>query len=119
MTMIVDEFGGRVPDTMEDLLRLRGVARKTANVVLGNAFGKNEGVVVDTHVIRLANRLGLTRHADPRKIEQDLMSLFPREDWCLLSHLLIFHGRRACKARNGQCREHPICVKYCSNAKGE
>lgn len=117
MSMIVNDFGGRVPDTMDDLLKLRGVARKTANVVLGNAFGKNEGVVVDTHVIRLSNRLGLSKHTDPEKIERDLMSLFPREDWCMLSHLLIWHGRRACKARNGLCRENSICRKYCSNAR--
>src|SRR5690349_15972474 len=117
MTMVAGEFGGKVPDTMDDLLKLRGVARKTANVVLGNAFEKNEGVVVDTHVIRLANRMGLTRHTDPEKIERDLMALFPRDQWCMLSHLLIWHGRRACKARNGLCHEHPICLEYCSNSK--
>jgi endonuclease-3 len=117
MSMISNEFGGKVPDTMDDLLKLRGVARKTANVVLGNAYGKNEGVVVDTHVIRLANRLGLTTHQEPEKIERDLMALFPAEQWCMLSHLLIWHGRRACKARNGMCSEHPFCRAYCSNAK--
>ena len=84
---------------MEDLLKLPGVARKTANVVLGNSFGINEGVVVDTHVIRLSKRLGLSRHAEPAKIERDLMALLPREDWTMLSHLLIWHGRRACKVR--------------------
>src|SRR5262245_19557108 len=117
MSMVVDEFGGKVPDTMDDLLKLRGVARKTANVVLGNAFGKNEGVVVDTHVIRLANRMGLSKHTDPAKIERDLMALFPPEQWCMLSHLLIWHGRRACKARNGSCKDDPICRKDCSNSK--
>jgi endonuclease-3 len=117
MTMIEREFAGRVPDTMEDLLKLPGVARKTANVVLGNAFNKNEGVVVDTHVIRVAHRLGLTRETEPKKIERDLMALFPRERWCMLSHLLILHGRRACRARGSLCHEHAVCVKYCSNAK--
>ena len=117
MSMIVNDFDGQVPNTMEDLLKLRGVARKTANVVLGNAFGVNEGVVVDTHVIRLANRFGLSKHSDPEKIERDLMALFPREDWCMLSHLLIWHGRRACKARNESCKSDSICRKYCSNAR--
>ncbi len=114
---IVEQFGGEVPRTMEDLLTLRGVARKTANVVLGNAFGVNCGVVVDTHVIRVARRLGLTRHADPRKIEADLMALFPREHWTMLGHLLIFHGRRVCKARAALCADDPLCRLYCSNAK--
>jgi endonuclease-3 len=117
MTMIVRDFGGKVPDTMADLLKLPGVARKTANVVLGNSFGRNEGVVVDTHVTRVAHRLGLTRQTDPKKIERDLMALYPRERWCMLSHLLIFHGRRACRARAALCREHPVCRKYCSNAR--
>jgi endonuclease III len=117
MNTIVNEFGGQVPQTMDELLKLRGVARKTANVVLGNAFGKNEGVVVDTHVIRLARRLGLTKHKDPAKIEKDLMALFPREHWAMLSHLLIWHGRRACKARGAMCHEHPLCRRFCSNAK--
>jgi endonuclease-3 len=92
---------------MEALVKLPGVGRKTANVVLGNAFHKNEGVVVDTHVARVSHRLGLTRETDPVKIEQDLMPLFPREDWALLSHLLIFHGRRVCEARKPKCE---ICV---------
>ena len=117
MKMIVEQFGEQVPQTMEELLQLPGVARKTANVVLGNAFGKNEGIVVDTHVIRLANRLGLTKHTDPKKIELDLMALFPREHWNMLSHLLIWHGRRACKARGGSCHEHEVCREFCSNAK--
>lgn len=109
---IVDEFNGEVPQTMEELLSLRGAARKTANVVLGNAFGINEGVVVDTHVARLANRFGLTRHKDPVKIERDLMALFPREEWTNLAHLMIAHGRAACKARFSKPPEHPVCEKY-------
>ena len=116
MRAVHERFGGEVPRTMEALLTLRGVARKTANVVLGNAFGMNEGVVVDTHVGRLARRMGLTRHADPEKVERDLMALFPRESWCLLSHLLIFHGRRACKARGGACATDAICRRFCSEA---
>ena len=94
-----------------------GVARKTANVVLGNAFGINVGVVVDTHIIRLSGRLGLSRHTDPTKIEPDLMALFPRPHWTMLGHLLIFHGRRVCKARGATCPKHPFCRRYCSNAK--
>lgn len=117
MKAVTEHFGGKVPDTMDELLTLRGVARKTANVVLGNAFGKNEGVVVDTHVIRLANRMGLTQQTEPTKIEQDLMALFPREQWTMLSHLLIWHGRRVCKARNALCVEDAICREFCSNAK--
>ena len=96
---IVDSFGGQVPDTMDDLLSLPGVARKTANVVLGNAYGKNEGIVVDTHVIRLSGRLGFSRHTDPVKIEQDLIAIVPRDDWTVFSHLLIFHGRAVCTAQ--------------------
>ncbi len=117
MKTVARDHGGRVPDTMDALLQLRGVARKTANVVLGNAYGINEGVVVDTHVIRLSRRLGLTRHTDPAKIERDLMTLFPRAHWTMLSHLLIFHGRRVCKARGATCAEHPLCRRYCSNAR--
>ena len=113
MRAVVERFGGEVPRTMPELLTLRGVARKTANVVLGNAFGLNEGVVVDTHVGRLARRMGLSRHDDPGKVERDLMALFPREQWCLLSHLLIFHGRRACKARGGSCATDAICRRFC------
>jgi endonuclease III len=92
---------------MDDLVKLPGVGRKTANVVLGNAFSKNEGIVVDTHVARVSQRLGLTKETDPVRIEQDLMPLFPREDWALLSHLLIFHGRRICEARTPKCE---ICT---------
>jgi len=104
---LVERHNGEVPDSMELLVKLPGVGRKTANVVLGNAFHKNVGVVVDTHVARVSHRLGLTRETDPVKIEQDLMPLFPREDWALLSHLLIFHGRRVCEARRPKCE---ICV---------
>lgn len=116
---IVERYGGQVPRTMEELLTLRGVARKTANVVLGNAFGINEGVVVDTHVARVAARFGLTKHTDPARIERDLMSLFPCEKWALLAHLLIFHGRRVCKARQALCAEDSICRVFCSNAAAE
>ena len=117
MKTIVQKHAGNVPGTMDELLELRGVARKTANVVLGNAFGINEGVVVDTHVMRLSQRFGLTKHKDPAKIERDLMALFPQNQWTMLSHLLIWHGRRVCKARGGDCAEHPLCRSYCSNAK--
>lgn len=116
MTSVENDFGGEVPRTMEELLTLRGVARKTANVVLGNAFGINLGVVVDTHVMRLSQRYGLTEATDQGRIEKDLMALFPRPSWCLLSHLLIFQGRRACKARGALCANDPLCRKYCSNA---
>lgn len=102
---LVAEYGGNVPRTMDQLRRLPGVGRKTANVVLGNAFGINEGVTVDTHVARLSRRLGLAREDDPVKIERDLMPLFPREHWGLLSHLLIFHGRQVCVARRPRCAE--------------
>jgi endonuclease-3 len=104
---LVADHGGEVPRTMEALRVLPGVGRKTANVVLGNAYGINEGVTVDTHVTRLSRLLALTRHDDPVKIEQDLMPLFPRDDWALLSHLLIFHGRQVCIARRPRC---PQCV---------
>jgi len=100
---IEQKHGGHVPSTLEELVALRGVGRKTANVVLGNAFGKNEGVVVDTHVGRLSRRLGLTRHTSPEKIEIDLSKLFPRRTWTDLSHWLIFHGRRRCYARKPDC----------------
>jgi endonuclease-3 len=100
---LIENHDGEVPRTIEDLSALPGVGRKTANVVLGNCFGINEGVVVDTHVTRLSRLLGLTRQEDPVKIEQDLMKLFPQEEWAMLSHLLIFHGRRVCIARRPQC----------------
>lgn len=110
---IVEEFDGQVPDTMEGLLKLRGAARKTANVVLGNAFDTNVGVVVDTHVRRLANRFDLTKEEkNTSRIEKDLMALFPREHWTNLSHLLIHHGRNACKARISEPPDHPVCIKY-------
>lgn len=113
MTAIRDRFGGQVPRTMQELLTLRGVARKTANVVLGNCFNINDGVVVDTHVQRLARRFALApANASVAEIEQRLMQFFPRDSWCLLSHLLIFHGRRACKARGVQCDSHPICREF-------
>jgi endonuclease-3 len=102
---LVADHGGEVPRSMAELKMLPGVGRKTANVILGNAFGINEGITVDTHVARLSRRLGFTRHDDPVKVELDLMPLFPRKDWALLSHLLIFHGRRICIARRPRCRE--------------
>ena len=100
---IAEKHHGRVPDTMAELVKLPGVGRKTANVVLGNAYDKNEGVVVDTHVGRVSKRLGLTRQTDPVKVEQDLTKLFPNERWTMLSHLLIEHGRRTCVARRPKC----------------
>lgn len=102
---LVERHKGNVPSTMEELSGIPGAGRKTANVVLGNAFGINEGVVVDTHVGRLSLRLGLTTQGDPVKVERDLMKLFPREQWTLLSHWLIWHGRRRCKARNPDCED--------------
>lgn len=112
-TTIVEEFDGEVPQTMKELLTLRGAARKTANVVLGNAFNKNMGVVVDTHVKRLSNRFGLTSEKkNTNKIEKHLMALFPRESWTDLSHLLIHHGRNACKARFSNPPDHPVCIKF-------
>lgn len=100
---LVERHGGEVPDSMEELVTLPGVGRKTANVVLGNAFGRNEGVVVDTHVGRLAVRLGLTTETDPVKVERELMPLFPRDEWTNVAHVLIFHGRRVCDARAPKC----------------
>lgn len=111
---IVNEFGGKVPETMEDLLTLSGVARKTANVVLGNAFGIASGVVVDTHVRRLSNRLGLTVENAPEKIEKDLEKLVPKKDWVMFPHWLIYHGRQICQARKPRCGEcvlEDICPK--------
>jgi endonuclease-3 len=109
---ILEEFAGQTPRTMEELLRLPGVARKTANVVLGSAFGIASGVVVDTHVMRLSQRLDLTKNDDPKKIEQDLMAVIPRDKWILFSHQLIWHGRRVCQARKPRCAEcnlEPVC----------
>ncbi len=105
--IIVEKFGGKVPQTMEELVSLPGVARKTANIVLSAAFGLNEGIAVDTHVKRLANRLGLTKHDDPVKIEQDLIAITPKKEWGNLSHLLIFHGRKVCQAKKA---DHEVCV---------
>lgn len=105
--VLLQEFGGEVPRTMEELISLPGVGRKTANVVLGNAFGIDEGIVVDTHVKRLSRRLGLTDQEDPVRIERQLMQAVPRGEWTLFAHLLIFHGRRICKARKPDC---PNCV---------
>jgi endonuclease-3 len=112
---VVAGHGGTIPDTMDQLRVLPGVGRKTANVILGNAFGKNEGVTVDTHVSRLSQLLGLTRNTDPERIERDLMELFPRPAWTLLSHLLIFHGRRICIARRPKCGEC-VLVDLCPSA---
>jgi endonuclease-3 len=104
-TVIVDRFQGQVPQSMDELMSLPGVGRKTANCVLGGAYGIQSGIVVDTHVIRLSNRLGLTKNASPEKIEQDLMKLVPKKEWYRFSNLLILHGRKTCKARK------PICVQ--------
>jgi endonuclease-3 len=109
---IVEKHGGKVPQTMEELIELGGVGRKTANVVLGNAFNINLGVVVDTHVARLSYRLGLVNESDPVKIEQVLMKLVPREQWTLFSHLLIWHGRRRCFARGPDCGNCEV-LKLC------
>jgi endonuclease-3 len=100
---VMEKHGGVLPDSMEALFVLPGIGRKTANVILGNAFGKNEGVVVDTHIGRLARRLGFTKQDDPVKVEQALVKLFPRKNWTMLAHLLIWHGRRTCFARKPDC----------------
>jgi len=112
---LVERHGGEVPQTMDELVELPGVARKTANVVLGTALGKNEGVVVDTHVARLAQRLGLTVETDPVKIEQDLMQLVPRDQWTVFAHRLIWHGRRVCTAKNPD-HEHCLLAPVCPTA---
>jgi endonuclease-3 len=112
---IITEYGGEVPRTMAGLVSLAGVARKTANVVLGNAFGIVEGFVVDTHIGRLSRRFGWTNNEDPVKVEKDLMRIIPQQDWLDLSHLLIFHGRAVCYARNPQC-EHCALVPLCPSA---
>ena len=116
---IIDSFGGKVPDTMDELVTLPGVARKTANVVLGTAFGKNEGVVVDTHIGRLATRLALTWTSkdakDAVKIERDLMEVLPRKDWTFAGHALIWHGRRVCPARKPDC-DNCMLAKHCPSA---
>jgi endonuclease III len=110
--MVVSEFGGKVPDTMEGLMRLPGVARKTANIVISNAYGKVEGIAVDTHVFRLAHRLGLSEEKDPDKVERDLTSLLPREDWFHVNYRFIDHGRAICTAKRpvcGACALSDIC----------
>jgi endonuclease III len=105
---LIAEHGGEVPREMTALVGLPGIGRKTANVILGNAYGMNEGVVVDTHVLRLSKRFGLTRQTDAMKVERVLMPLFPRESWAMLSHLMIWHGRRICDARKPKCGECPL-----------
>jgi endonuclease-3 len=112
---VVERHGGQVPDTMDELVALPGVARKTANVVLGTALGKAEGIAVDTHVTRLAQRLGLTEHTEPLKIEQDLMQLLPRGQWTEFSHRVILHGRRVCSAQRPDC-EHCSLAPACPSA---
>jgi endonuclease-3 len=114
---IAEKHGGEVPSTMEDLLELPGVARKTANVVLGTWFGTASGIVVDTHVQRISRRLQLTREDDPKKIEQDLMKLLPRAEWINFSHRLIWHGRKICAARKPKCGECPIAGECPSAGK--
>ncbi|NQT02760.1 MAG: endonuclease III [Planctomycetes bacterium] len=113
-TKVIEQFDGKIPDTMEELLTLPGVGRKTANCVLGNAFGV-PGVVCDTHVIRLSRRLGLSPNSNPVKLEYDLAEIVPKKDWLLFSDLLIFHGRNICKARKPDCGNCPI-AKYCPAA---
>ncbi len=118
--IIVEKYGGKVPDDMEELIKLPGVSRKTANVVLSNAFRKDEGIVVDTHVIRLSKRLGLTNQKDRDKIEQDLMKIYPKEAWFDIANLLIAHGRQVCKARNPDCENcilNDICQYYIESRK--
>lgn len=112
---VVERHGGDIPKTMDELVELPGVARKTANVVLGTAMGKNEGVVVDTHVMRLSQRLGLTAETDPVKIEQDLMQLLPREQWTIFAHRMIWHGRRVCFAKKPDC-ENCLLAPVCPSA---
>jgi len=110
--MLLEKFKGTLPRTIKTMTLLPGVGRKTANVVLGNGLGITEGIAVDTHIIRLSNRLGFTRHDSPEKIEQDLMSLFPKKEWTMLSHYLISHGRTICKALHpacGQCTLYSFC----------
>jgi endonuclease-3 len=112
---VVERHGGKIPDTMDELCALPGVARKTANVVLGSALGKAEGIVVDTHVTRLSQRLGLTTQTDPVKIEQDLMKLLPPEQWTMFAHRVIWHGRRVCHAKQPDC-DHCALAPLCPSA---
>ena len=116
MRMLIEEYDGRVPTRLEELVQLPGVARKTANVVAAE-LGEPQGVVVDTHVRRLSQRLGLTKHEDPVKIERDLMRLVPREDWARFPHLLIWHGRRICIARAPKCEECPLALDLCPSSR--
>jgi endonuclease III len=115
-SVIVEQFGGQIPKTMDELLSLPGVGRKTANCVLGGAYGIQSGIVVDTHVIRLANRLGLTKNHAPDKIEQDLMNIVPKKEWYRFSNLLILHGRKTCKARKPLC-EKCVLSNICPSSK--
>lgn len=110
--ILVEKFNGKVPDSMDDLTTLKGVSRKTANVVLSNGFRKNEGIVVDTHVKRLSYRIGLTKNTDPFKIEKDMMNIFDRNDWGFLSNALVLHGRRICQAKRPLCEKCQIS-KFC------
>jgi endonuclease III len=114
--MLKEEFQDQVPQSIDELLKLPGVARKTANVVLGNAFGIASGVVVDTHVSRISRRLGLTKNTQPEKIERDLVEIVPKSDWIDFSHLLIYHGRKICKARKPLC-ESCVVEKYCPSSR--
>lgn len=119
---VLERFGGRVPETLSELLTLPGVGRKTGNVVLGVAFQKAEGVVVDTHAMRVSRRMGWTTQKTPEKIERDLMELFPQKDWIALTHLLILHGRRFCPARKPHCEECPLneeCPRILERANGK
>jgi endonuclease-3 len=116
MAMLLEEFDGEVPERFDDLLRLPGVARKTANVV-SSERGSPQGIVVDTHVRRLSQRLGFTRQEDPVKIERDLIKLVPREDWARFPHLLIWHGRRICDARRPRCEECPLALDLCPSTR--
>ena len=114
--MLNEEFNDEVPQSIDELLKLPGVARKTANVVLGNAFGIASGIVVDTHVSRLSRRLGLTNKPQPEKIERDLVEIVPKSDWIDFSHLLIYHGRKICRARKPLC-ESCVVEKYCPSSR--
>jgi endonuclease-3 len=116
MAMLLSDYGGEVPESFDDLLRLPGVARKTANVVTAER-GNPQGIVVDTHVRRLSQRLALTRQDDPVKIERDLIRLVPRDDWALFPHLLIWHGRRICDARRPRCEECPLAADLCPSSR--
>src|SRR5207248_3660709 len=116
MRMLIEEFDGLVPDRFDDLLRLPGVARKTANVVVAER-GEAQGIVIDTHVRRLSQRLGFTRQEDPVKIERDLINIVPREDWARFPHLLIWHGRQICDARRPRCEECPLALDLCPSSR--